>query len=96
MAQRPLCEGCGLAAQQVHHIKPLHTHPWLAFVDENLSPLCTGCHAMIERGEEVELTRGWGVFDSIGVPTKNGVSDSPTKKGVRGSDEELSKRKYDM
>ena len=51
---------------------------------------------MIERGEDVELTRGGGVFENIGVPHKNRVSNSPQKKEVRGSDEEMVERKYDM
>ena len=60
MRERPLCEGCGMPAQQVHHIKPLHTHPELAFDDDNLSPVCTSCHSLIENGHDVELMRGRG------------------------------------
>lgn len=87
MGQRPLCEGCGRAAEQVHHIEPLHTHPHLAFVDSNLSPVCTGCHAKIERGEVVTLVRGW--VTAFGP-------NPPEKWGQRGSDEEVAGRKFDV
>lgn len=34
---------------EVHHIKPLITHPELAYDDDNLMGLCTQCHNIIER-----------------------------------------------
>lgn len=34
-----------------HHIQPLGTHPHLAFDLSNLAPLCTACHAKVERIE---------------------------------------------
>lgn len=87
ISQRPLCEGCGAAAEQVHHIQPLHTNPELAFVDSNLAPVCTGCHSKIERGVEVKLRRGWVTAS---------VTEPPEKRGSRGSDQELSERSYDI
>jgi 5-methylcytosine-specific restriction endonuclease McrA len=58
LAQDPLCEdprgdhrrrGTTATAQQVHHIRPLATHPELAFDLGNLMSLCTRCHAKLER-----------------------------------------------
>lgn len=37
--------------QASHHIRPLATHPHLAFDLTNLAPLCTSCHARIEAME---------------------------------------------
>jgi 5-methylcytosine-specific restriction endonuclease McrA len=64
IAQNPLCvDPFGehrrmnrtVSASQVHHIKPLGTHPELAFVADNLMALCTGCHARIERQQSNEV-----------------------------------------
>jgi 5-methylcytosine-specific restriction endonuclease McrA len=51
----PICEdpfnvhgSITASADQAHHIKPLLTHPELAFVLDNLMSLCTKCHARIE------------------------------------------------
>lgn len=56
-AQHPLC--CDpfndvrhpAPNQTSHHIMPLATHPHLAFDLDNLAPLCTRCHAKVERIE---------------------------------------------
>jgi hypothetical protein len=45
----PLCmapyhEGPPVPSQEVHHIKPLATHPHLAFVHHNTIPVCCVCH----------------------------------------------------
>lgn len=37
--------------QNSHHIEPLTERPDLAFDFANLAPLCTACHARIERME---------------------------------------------
>jgi 5-methylcytosine-specific restriction endonuclease McrA len=36
------------ASEEVHHIKPLHTHPELAYVKSNLVGLCQKCHAKVD------------------------------------------------
>ena len=38
-------------AKQVHHIKPLATHPELAFHAANLMSVCTRCHDVFNRME---------------------------------------------
>ena len=57
IAQHPLCaDPFGdharrkntAASAQVHHIKPLGTHPELSFDPANLMPLCWMCHSRIE------------------------------------------------
>jgi 5-methylcytosine-specific restriction endonuclease McrA len=42
--------GCALATE-VHHVEPIGKRPDLAFRLENLVPLCTRCHARVERME---------------------------------------------
>jgi predicted HNH restriction endonuclease len=32
---------------QVHHIRPLTTHPEMAFHGSNLMSVCTACHAKL-------------------------------------------------
>ena len=63
IAQNPLCaDPFGIhrrmnrtvSASQVHHVKPLGTHPELAFGASNLMALCTGCHARIEKQQSNE------------------------------------------
>ena len=58
LADAPLCadphgmharEGITRTATQVHHVQGLATRPDLAFHSDNLQPLCTRCHARIER-----------------------------------------------
>lgn len=49
----PLCENCldsGLSvpATEVHHIKPIATHPELRLVWDNLMSVCNACHKEIE------------------------------------------------
>jgi 5-methylcytosine-specific restriction endonuclease McrA len=39
------------ATQQIHHILPAATHPELFYQRDNLTGLCTACHAKIERQE---------------------------------------------
>ena len=53
LAMRPICEYCDRPGEQVHHVQPLHTHPELAFVDENLASVCTACHSKLENGAEL-------------------------------------------
>ena len=52
----PLCKNCYTLgrvepAVDVHHIKPIRTHPELRLEWENLMSLCRACHDMIEREE---------------------------------------------
>ena len=64
LSKTPLCEdpfnvhnlsGKTLATT-VHHINPLHSHPHLAYVMNNLASLCETCHNTLEgrtmHGEE--------------------------------------------
>lgn len=44
-------EGRLEVATQVHHVKPLATHPHLAFDAENLMAICEGCHAILSASE---------------------------------------------
>jgi 5-methylcytosine-specific restriction enzyme A len=62
-AEHPLCEdpfkdheriGVTESSEQVHHIKPLSTHPELAFTRSNLMAVCELCHAKIERQERAK------------------------------------------
>lgn len=57
MARDPLCEDPlgdharlrhTMPTQQVHHIKPLATHPELAYHLDNLMSVCIRCHSKIE------------------------------------------------
>ena len=58
LRQEPLCRPCVAAgrtelAREVDHIEPLTARPDLAFVPENLQPICKSCHAKkgaVERG----------------------------------------------
>ena len=50
----PLCARCNVKgrvepAQDVHHIKPISTHPHLRLEWDNLMSLCRQCHRDIER-----------------------------------------------
>jgi len=36
------------ASEEVHHIKPLHTNPELAYTMSNLVGLCQSCHARVD------------------------------------------------
>jgi len=54
----PLCEdplgnhsGRTVAAEEVHHLKPLAKYPELAFTLSNLQSLCRNCHHEIENGK---------------------------------------------
>jgi 5-methylcytosine-specific restriction protein A len=58
LADHPLCAdprgdharaGVTRDAKQVHHIKPLVTHPELAFTRSNLMAVCHRCHFKIEK-----------------------------------------------
>lgn len=40
-----------VAMHQVHHVEPLALHPELACDEANCRPLCTSCHARVERME---------------------------------------------
>jgi 5-methylcytosine-specific restriction endonuclease McrA len=66
LAEGPLCadpfgwhaiDGVAVLAAEVDHVKPLRSHPHLAFSRENLSPLCVRCHAMKSAGERRERRR---------------------------------------
>lgn len=55
IASSPLCadpfgehESQTVRAIDVHHIKPLASHPELAFALDNLMPLCRACHRRAE------------------------------------------------
>ena len=55
LAQDPLCELCEergrtTPARQVHHLKPVRSHPELGLVLENLFACCQSCHGIIEAG----------------------------------------------
>jgi len=46
------CVSCGASGRlEVDHIKPVRTHPDLAFDLENLQSLCTSCHTRKTRIE---------------------------------------------
>lgn len=51
LAEDPLCARCGSAANEVHHCKPVVTHPELALVKSNLESLCKPCHSRETIGE---------------------------------------------
>jgi 5-methylcytosine-specific restriction protein A len=49
-----LCAPCARAgrttpATEVHHIRPIRTHPHLARDPDNGLPVCRTCHEMVER-----------------------------------------------
>jgi len=49
----PLCQRCNMkgrvtVAEDVHHIKPIRTHPELRLVWDNLMSVCRECHKIIE------------------------------------------------
>ena len=57
-ARHPLCcdpfddhRGRAEPTAQVHHVLPLVDRPDLAYDEANCRPLCTGCHAKVERME---------------------------------------------
>ena len=46
------CRDCGAAGRlEVHHIRPVRSHPELAFDLANLKSLCPACHGRITRIE---------------------------------------------
>lgn len=46
------CVCCGAAGRlEIDHIKPIRSHPELAFVLANLQSLCPSCHARKTRSE---------------------------------------------
>jgi 5-methylcytosine-specific restriction endonuclease McrA len=56
IARHPICsnplglhDGQVRPTAQVHHKKEIGQYPELAFVEENLEPVCTECHAAIEQ-----------------------------------------------
>ena len=53
LANDPLCERCESegrvkAADMVHHVKPVDTHPEGRLVISNLQSLCYNCHEIVE------------------------------------------------
>lgn len=49
------CVDCGKRGRlEVHHVKPVRTHPQLAFELSNVKTLCVACHARVTR-----LENGW-------------------------------------
>ena len=72
IAANPLCARCAargvvVAVEEVHHIKPVVTHPDLRLDMTNLEPLCGRCHKG-ETGRErtgKQMTSGW---DADGRP----------------------------
>ena len=57
--EHPLCEYCGTAGSQVHHIQGLAERPDLAYDWDNLATVCTACHSKLEAGQDLTLKRGW-------------------------------------
>ena len=49
LCQRCLENGLLTPAEMVHHVEPVETHPWLAFVLDNLLSLCNACHNSVHR-----------------------------------------------
>lgn len=49
----PYCAKCGNLGEEVHHIKPRHSHPHLIYKWNNLLTLCKECH----RKEHIHDTR---------------------------------------
>lgn len=46
------CRDCGARGRlEVHHVKPVRTHPGLAYELDNLRCLCRACHTRITRAE---------------------------------------------
>jgi len=46
------CRDCGARGRlEVHHVKPVRTHPGLAFLPGNLLSLCASCHTKHTRIE---------------------------------------------
>lgn len=57
ITEHPLCQdpfgdhrrrGTTETGRQVHHVKPLATHPHLAYDFDNLMSVCTACHSKLE------------------------------------------------
>lgn len=54
LSRNPLCEWCEsgrgavVAADMVHHIKPITSHPDLRLDMSNLQSLCHDCHEVVE------------------------------------------------
>lgn len=46
------CKECGAGGRlEVHHVKPVRTHPELVYDLDNLLCLCKSCHVVITRKE---------------------------------------------
>lgn len=56
---RHAAAGGVVPCHETHHIRSIETHPSLAFVDANCAPLCTNCHAEIERMERSGRSTAW-------------------------------------
>ena len=61
------------AAEDVHHIKPVHLFPELVYELNNLVPLCKRCHGFMEvrfnRGEDTETQIRKRMFKWQGIRT---------------------------
>ena len=54
LVNEPLCRSCKnkgrtVAAEEVHHIKAVATHPELICDYDNLMPLCKSCHSKADK-----------------------------------------------
>ena len=71
LRRRPLCRYClelgqTTAGEVVDHVKPVASHPKLAFEPSNLQTLCKYCHDSVKQSEECTgVRRG---CDVNGVP----------------------------
>lgn len=68
------CVTCGAVGRlEVDHIKPIKTHPELAYDLENLQTLCVSCHAAKTRAEvfgepEDPEKRKWRLLMKVELP----------------------------
>lgn len=72
LVEQPLCRHCELAGkvqatEQVHHVKPIATHPELRLDRANLLGLCGPCHSA-ETGREKVGKTGLPGCDVAGRP----------------------------
>lgn len=76
---------CTLATTS-HHVEPIGQRPDLAFRLENLAPLCTRCHARVERMERSgQPTRH--LFAEKGISTPRHLCDA--HEGIEGGEKSL-------
>jgi len=71
IAKHPLCEFCGQPAEQVHHVKPIHKAPELAYEFDNLISVCVTCHNRVEDTDERPEQPGF--LEELGDNSEVGV-----------------------